>query len=56
MCRVQDEVLGLCSVQVIVNRPNGICVKAKEIIQTIFIPLGSMDWTGICYNYTSQYK
>lgn len=46
VCRGQNKIIGLCSVEVIVNRPNGICVKSKEVIHTLFIPVSSMDQNG----------
>lgn len=47
-----SEMIGLCSVHVGASQPNGICVKSKEIINTLYIPLGIADLNGMyTYNY-----
>ncbi len=42
----ESEIIGLCSVDVIVNQPNSLCVKATNIIHTSHIPLGLEDLNG----------
>lgn len=47
-----SEMIGLCSVHMGASQPNGICVKSKEIINTLYIPLGIADLNGMyTYNY-----